>query len=91
MGLTVARLFEKDARGQVLWFSGPPISVPQLDQPTHSVEYLNHMVGGGAIKRQRLIAKDASRGDDEEEDVKRAAWWAEEMSEQEVIDALLRV
>jgi chromatin structure-remodeling complex subunit RSC1/2 len=41
-----ARLFERDARNQVLWFSGPPLIPGQVKipaQPTHSLEYLEYL------------------------------------------------
>jgi chromatin structure-remodeling complex subunit RSC1/2 len=41
-----ARLFERDARNQVLWFSGPPLLPGQIKiptQPTHSLEYLEYL------------------------------------------------
>lgn len=42
----LARLFERDARNQVLWFSGPPLLPGQIkipNQPTHSLEYLEYL------------------------------------------------
>lgn len=42
-----ARLFERDSRNQVLWFSGSPLVPGQIKvptQPTHSVEYLEYLI-----------------------------------------------
>lgn len=43
----LARLFERDSRNQVLWFSGSPLVPGQIKvptQPTHSVEYLEYLI-----------------------------------------------
>ena len=40
------RLFERDARGNVLWFSAPPLapgSIKIPEQPSHSLEYLLYL------------------------------------------------
>jgi chromatin structure-remodeling complex subunit RSC1/2 len=62
--LLSARLFERDNRGQVLWFSGPPIppgTIKIPEQPVHSLEYLEYitkrklgkMDGTGPTTRKR--------------------------------------
>jgi chromatin structure-remodeling complex subunit RSC1/2 len=43
---SLAALFERDARGQVLWFSGPPLpqgTIPTPKRPAHSLEYLAYL------------------------------------------------
>lgn len=52
----IARLFERDARQQVLWFSGPPLAPGTVHVPTrpaHSIKYLGYL-----IKRKRSFAAD---------------------------------
>ena len=42
----IVRLFERDARQQVLWFSGPPLAPGTVHvpiQPSHSIEYLEYL------------------------------------------------
>lgn len=54
-----ARLFEQDARHQVLWFSGPPLpqgAVQLPAPPNHSLEYLAFL-----SRRKRGASKAASR------------------------------
>ncbi|ORX40945.1 hypothetical protein BD324DRAFT_612629 [Kockovaella imperatae] len=68
------RLFERDARGNILWFSAPPllpgaIKIPQ--QPDHSIEYLLHLTKrkkGDMTKPEppsrRLVADDSDPTDE---------------------------
>jgi chromatin structure-remodeling complex subunit RSC1/2 len=54
-----AKLFEQDARHQVLWFSGPPLpqgAVQIPAPPNHSLEYLAFL-----SKRKRGESKAAAR------------------------------
>ena len=54
IALILARLFERDPREQVLWFSGPPILTGVETRPTHSIEYLE------AIAKKRRLQKEQS-------------------------------
>ncbi|BEI81186.1 hypothetical protein CcaverHIS002_0203460 [Cutaneotrichosporon cavernicola] len=54
-----AKLFEQDARHQVLWFSGPPLAqgaVQIPSPPNHSLEYLSFLT-----RRKRGASKATSR------------------------------
>jgi len=56
-----ARLFERDAQGQVLWFSGPPLppgAIRVPEQPSHSLEYLAWLV-----KKRAGAAVETSEGE----------------------------
>ncbi|WVO24563.1 uncharacterized protein IAS62_005931 [Cryptococcus decagattii] len=94
-----ARLFPTDARGQVLWFSGPPlapgaIQIPQ--QPVHSVEYLQYLTKRKRGEewtpkktKRRSVAgligtQNAESTDEDISDL----WWAEGKSCEEVFDSL---
>lgn len=76
-----ARLFEQDARHQVLWFSGPPVAqgaVAFPSQPGHSLEYLTWLSKrkrGESVELSngkrfcRTVEPDASGGQDAEGEV----------------------
>ena len=52
----IVRLFERDARQQVLWFSGPPLAPGTIHVPSqtaHSLEYLAYLT-----KRKRGQTRD---------------------------------
>ena len=56
----LARLFERDDRQQVLWFSGPPLAPGAVKIPlqaTHSLEYLAYLT-----KRKRNLPDDGRFG-----------------------------
>lgn len=56
----LARLFERDARQQVLWFSGPPLAPGTVHvpvQPSHSIEYLEYLA-----KRKRGVVDSEEAG-----------------------------
>lgn len=94
-----ARLFPTDARGQVLWFSGPPlapgaIQIPQ--QPVHSVEYLQYLTKRKRGEewtpkktKRRSVAGlfGTQNAESTDEDISNL-WWAEGKSSEEVIDSL---
>jgi chromatin structure-remodeling complex subunit RSC1/2 len=88
----IVRLFERDARHQVLWFSGPPLApgtIPVPERPAHSLEYLKYVA-----KRKRneptekKVFKREGPGVVEPEWPKAEMWWAEGMTEEQVNDAL---
>nr|KIR45973.1 chromatin structure-remodeling complex subunit RSC1/2 [Cryptococcus bacillisporus CA1280] len=94
-----ARLFPTDARGQVLWFSGPPlapgaIQIPQ--QPVHSVEYLQYLTKRKRGEewtpkktKRRSVAGlfGTQNAESTDEDISNL-WWAEGKSCEEVFDSL---
>ncbi|KIR97188.1 chromatin structure-remodeling complex subunit RSC1/2 [Cryptococcus deuterogattii 2001/935-1] len=93
------RLFPTDARGQVLWFSGPPlapgaIQIPQ--QPVHSVEYLQYLTK--RMRGEEWTPKKTKRrsvaglfgtqnAESTDEDISNL-WWAEGKSNEEVFNSL---
>lgn len=100
------RLFEQDARHQVLWFSGPPLppgAVRVPVPPNHSMEYLVYL----SKRKQGQSAEKARPGKrfktDLPLDPARAngngvldgdlskLWWAQGQSEEEVLDSLKAV
>ncbi|WWC92384.1 uncharacterized protein L201_007341 [Kwoniella dendrophila CBS 6074] len=91
-----ARLFERDARGHVLWFSGPPLApgtIPIPTQQPHSLEYLTYITkrkkGENASPQKR-----ARRSKEEEVEPKSDAetlqngkddyWWAEGQTPEQI-------
>ncbi|WVW80738.1 hypothetical protein I302_102724 [Kwoniella bestiolae CBS 10118] len=98
-----ARLFERDARGHVLWFSGPPLApgtIPIPAQQPHSLEYLEYITkrknGEDAAPQKRVRqtkagvtdAKIDVNGDGIEREAK-GLWWAEGQT-QDQLEATLR-
>lgn len=88
--LMAVRLFERDARHQVLWFSGPPLApgtIPVPERPTHSLEYLQYIA-----KRKRNEPTEKKAFKRKTEDVaewpKAEMWWAEGMTEEQINEAL---
>ncbi|OCF45640.1 chromatin structure-remodeling complex subunit RSC1/2 [Kwoniella heveanensis CBS 569] len=100
-----ARLFDRDARGNVLWFSGPPLptgSMPIPTQQAHSLEYLAYLTkrkrGEGYVPLRRVRRRAASARNTEKEGgedpmvgVEPTPWWAEGQSQEEVEASLWAV
>jgi chromatin structure-remodeling complex subunit RSC1/2 len=99
-----ARLFERDARNQVLWFSGPPLLPGQIKlptQPTHSLEYLEYLTkrkngtsterDGPKGKRFRIEREPITEGKEEKEDTEDDLWWAQGMSSEQIEKSLMAV
>jgi chromatin structure-remodeling complex subunit RSC1/2 len=89
-----ARLFERDPRGQVLWFSGPPLAPGMVKdaRPAHSVEYLEYLTrrrrgDSEGAKRRKVIEEPPAHNDDESEHVAEA-WWAEGMTSEQFVEKL---
>jgi chromatin structure-remodeling complex subunit RSC1/2 len=95
-GTMTARLFERDNRGQVLWFSGAPLPLDTIkvpEQSVHSLEYLEYLtkrkrgVGDESRKKGRYTlngeAEQAQGGD-----VRLDAWWNEGLSNSQVLSSL---
>jgi chromatin structure-remodeling complex subunit RSC1/2 len=101
------RLFERDSRGQVLWFSGPPLplgTIPIPKQPAHSLEYLEYMT-----KRKRGIQpedENRNRGvrytlqsgnelngleEAGQEDKELSSWWTKGMDQYQIHASLKAV
>ena len=103
----IARLFERDARNQVLWFSGPPLLPGQIKipaQPTHSLEYLEYLTkrkngplsekegDGSRGKRFRIEREPVERTETEEEKKDDdGLWWAQGMSSEQIEKALMAI
>ncbi|WWC65270.1 uncharacterized protein I303_107887 [Kwoniella dejecticola CBS 10117] len=98
--LETARLFERDARGNVLWFSGPPLAPGTISIPTqqpHSLEYLAYVTkrkAGQDVTPQKRARR--SKAQEESQDDLAAIglqaenmWWAEGQSA-DLIEASLR-
>ncbi|EIW70202.1 hypothetical protein TREMEDRAFT_68547 [Tremella mesenterica DSM 1558] len=97
-----AQLFERDSRGHVLWFSGPPLplgAIPVPEQPSHSIEYLEYLA-----KRRRRYTGNAGlsngpvnsgnkAGDGVEVEVEDLTkiWWAQDQTPGKILDALRSV
>jgi chromatin structure-remodeling complex subunit RSC1/2 len=102
-----ARLFERDARNQVLWFSGPPLLPGQIKiptQPTHSLEYLEYLTkrkngtstesDGPKGKRFRIEREPVTEEKDEKEekeDTEDDLWWAQGLSSEQIEKSLMAV
>ncbi|WVQ95459.1 hypothetical protein IAU59_002556 [Kwoniella sp. CBS 9459] len=95
-----ARMFERDARGNVLWFSGPPLptgSIPIPTQQPHSLEYLAYLTkrkrGEEYVplkrRRPRAISDAEEDGGLSNDPQPTTPWWAEGLSQEEV-EASLR-
>jgi len=84
-----ARLFEQDARHQVLWFSGPPLAPGALKipmAPNHSIEYLSFLSkrkNGTSVKDARPGKRFRTVVKDEDEDADMDAEGEEEDAEGE--------
>jgi chromatin structure-remodeling complex subunit RSC1/2 len=88
-------LFERDSRGQVLWFSGPPLAPGTIhipEQPRHSLEYLDYLA-----KRRKGLDTTPIRLPRIEQElvVERLAdeqiaesWWVKGMTSQDLEKAL---
>ncbi|KAK6906505.1 hypothetical protein I203_100490 [Kwoniella mangroviensis CBS 8507] len=90
-----ARLFERDARGHVLWYSGPPLapgSIPIPTQQPHSLEYLEYVTK--RKKGEDFIPKKRARQMKEMDDKTKLSaennelWWAEGHTQEEVENIL---
>ncbi|WRT70789.1 uncharacterized protein IL334_007788 [Kwoniella shivajii] len=94
------RLFERDARGHVLWFSGPPLApgtIPVPQQQAHSLEYLTYIIkrkrGEEAIPQKR-IRRDVEESPENDADGPlydkdpNDFWWAEGQSQEQIADSL---
>jgi chromatin structure-remodeling complex subunit RSC1/2 len=99
-----ARLFERDARNQVLWFSGPPLLPGQIKiptQPTHSLEYLEYLTkrkagtsterDGPRGKRFRIEREPIDNEVQEKDDTEDDLWWAQGMSSEQIEKSLMAV
>ncbi|WWC72663.1 uncharacterized protein I206_106627 [Kwoniella pini CBS 10737] len=97
--LDTARLFERDARGNVLWFSGPPLApgtIPIPTQQPHSLEYLAYITKrkagelGAAQKRARRSKASEMHHVDKglDEGQTDNMWWAEGQSSDQVSASL---
>jgi chromatin structure-remodeling complex subunit RSC1/2 len=99
-----ARLFERDARNQVLWFSGPPLLPGQIKiptQPIHSLEYLEYLTkrkagtsterDGPRGKRFRIEREPVTEEKNENEDTEDDLWWAQGMSSEQIEKSLMAV
>lgn len=100
-------MFERDSRNQVLWFSGPPLAPGQIKvptQPKHSLEYLEYLVQkkngqspvpldgeprGKRYRQDRDPVQQEPADDVEMEE--ESAWWAQGLSEDQYLAALLAV
>ncbi|WVN89074.1 uncharacterized protein L203_104290 [Cryptococcus depauperatus CBS 7841] len=93
-----SRLFPRDARGQVLWFSGPPLAPGSVSVPQplfHSLEYLDcqckRKMGEEWTHRKKKSTQRDTFLPDEADDQDDATWWAEGQSKEELLESLKAV
>ena len=100
-----ARLFERDSRNQVLWFSGPPLLPGQIKiptQPTHSLEYLEYLTkrkngtsterDGPRGKKFRIDREPLQQEAQEEEETEEDdLWWAQGLTSEQIEKSLMSV
>ncbi|WVF67895.1 hypothetical protein IAT40_002656 [Kwoniella sp. CBS 6097] len=91
-----ARLFDRDARGNVLWFSGPPLptgSIPIPSQQAHSLEYLAYLTkrkrGEEYVPLKRVRPRASVGNAKHGIDTEPTPWWAEGQSQEEVEASLI--
>nr|XP_031862624.1 uncharacterized protein CI109_002122 [Kwoniella shandongensis]KAA5529696.1 hypothetical protein CI109_002122 [Kwoniella shandongensis] len=92
-----ARLFERDSRGQVLWFSGPPLApgtIPIPQQQAHSVEYLTYLtkrkrgdLSPPTVRAKRVLPQNGSVKEEGEEDLSQL-WWAQGQNADQIATSL---
>jgi chromatin structure-remodeling complex subunit RSC1/2 len=92
------KLFERDDRQQVLWFSGPPLpqgAINLPDAPAHSLEYLEYLSKrkrGEEISprpRKRLVPPSLSDVEvPTDEEPVHEMWWAEGQTAEQIAASL---